>query len=330
MGLAFFDSLIRDSSRACSGAAAAGSSSDQGEKANPGAWESPPVASYPEIPPGWTEVRRRHIGPFTTHVTYRRADGETREWGSRAHRKGASRLSRPGAATGWWAPARASWWIAVLFIIGSACFAIGPFPGFVHLVGAGADAAVFFAGSLFFTSAATLQYLETINADRGPEGTGERRRLRVLSFEPHRIDWWASAVQLLGTLFFNISTYEALQEGLSTPQENHLIWAPDVFGCACFLIAGWLAWAEVCGGAWARPRRDPEWWVAAFNLVGSLAFGVAGIASFFVPDTGDILDLAAANWTTVIGALCFLAGAVGLLVEGMRARTPAALVPAGG
>jgi hypothetical protein len=57
---------------------------------------------------------------------------------------------------------------------------------------------------------------------------------------------------------------------------------------------------------------------------------VAGIASFFVPDTGDILDLAAANWTTVIGALCFLAGAVGLLVEGMRARTPAALVPAGG
>jgi hypothetical protein len=152
----------------------------------------------------------------------------------------------------------------------------------------------------------------------------------VLSFEPHRIDWWASAVQLLGTLFFNISTYEALQEGLSTPQENHLIWAPDVFGCACFLIASWLAWAEVCGGAWARPRRDPEWWVAALNLVGSLAFGVAGIASFFVPDTGDILDLAAANWTTVIGALCFLAGAVGLLVEGMRARTPAALVPAGG
>ena len=288
------------------------------------------MASYPETPPGWTEVRRRHIGPFTTHVTYRRADGETREWGSRAHRKGASRLSRPGAATGWWAPARASWWIAVLFIIGSACFAIGPFPGFVQLVGAGADAAVFFAGSLFFTSAAALQYLETINADRGPEGTGERRRLRVLSFEPHRIDWWASAVQLLGTLFFNVSTYEALQEGLSTPQENHLIWAPDVFGCACFLIASWLAWAEVCGGAWARPRRDPEWWVAALNLVGSLAFGVAGIASFFVPDTGDILDLAAANWTTVIGALCFLAGAVGLLVEGMRARTPAALVPAGG
>ncbi len=34
----------------------------------------------------------------------------------------------------------------------------GPFPGFVHVVGAEADAAVFFAGSLFFTAAAALQF----------------------------------------------------------------------------------------------------------------------------------------------------------------------------
>ena len=47
----------------------------------------------------------------------------------------------------------------------------------------------------------------------------------------------------------------------------------------------------------------------------------------FVPDTGDVLDLAAANFTTVIGALCFLAGAVGMVVEDRRARIPAARVP---
>jgi hypothetical protein len=287
------------------------------------------VASYPETPPGWTEVHRRHLGPFTTHVTYRRDDGGMAEWSSRAHRKGASLVSRQDRS-GWWAPRRASWWIAVLFIIGSACFAIGPFPGFVQLVGAAADAAVFFAGSLFFTAAAALQYLETVNADRGPNRVGERRRLRVASFEPRRIDWWASVVQLAGTLFFNVSTFEALQEGLSTAQENRLIWAPDVFGCACFLIASALAWGEMCGGAFCRPRRQAEWWVAALNLVGSVAFAIAGVASYFVPDTGDILDLAAANWTTGIGALCFLAGAVGLLVEGRRARIPAARVPAPG
>jgi hypothetical protein len=211
----------------------------------------------------------------------------------RAHGKRASLLSDRGS------------WIAVLFIVGSACFAIGPFPGFVQLVGAAADAAVFFAGSLFFTTAAALQLLEAIN-----DGGG---RL-------------ASLVQLAGTLFFNLSTYDALREGLSTGQENRLIWAPDVFGCVCFLVASGLAWVEVRGG----PRREAEWRVAALNLTGSVAFGIAGAASYVVPDTGDVLALAAANFTTVIGALCFLAGAVGLLGQARRARIPRALVPAGG
>jgi hypothetical protein len=54
------------------------------------------------------------------------------------------------------------------------------------------------------------------------------------------------------------------------------------------------------------------------------------VASYFVPATGDVLDLAAANSMTVLGALCFLAGAVGLLVEGVRTPSPEALVPACG
>jgi hypothetical protein len=285
------------------------------------------VPSYPQAPPGWTAVGRRKVGPFTVRVTFRRDDGATTEWRSRAHRKSASLISRPGGS-GWWAPHRASWWIGVLFAVGSTCFAVGPFPGFVQLVGPGADAAVFFAGSLFFTAAAALQYLETVNTDRGPARHGARRRMRVVALEPHRIDWWATVVQLAGTLFFNISTYEALSSGLSNAAENRLIWAPDVFGCACFLIASALCWAEVCGGVWSRPRRQPEWWIAAVNLAGSVAFGIAGVASYVVPDTGDVLALAAANFTTVVGALCFLAGAVLLLVEGAHASITEPLVPA--
>jgi hypothetical protein len=44
--------------------------------------------------------------------------------------------------------ARLGWdrWIAAGFAIGSACFFIGPFPGFVQLVGQGADGVVFFFG----------------------------------------------------------------------------------------------------------------------------------------------------------------------------------------
>jgi hypothetical protein len=96
-------------------------------------------------------------------------------------------------------------WIAGLFAAGSACFLVAPFPGFLQLVGPVADGVVFFVGSLLFTSAAALQWLQTVNAGRGPAGTA-RRRLRVLTFEPRRLDWWSSGIQLAGTLFFNATT----------------------------------------------------------------------------------------------------------------------------
>jgi len=104
----------------------------------------------------------------------------------------------------------------VLFAIGSTCFLVGPLPGFVELVGSGADGVVFFVGSIFFTSAAFLQWLETINADPGP--AARREGVRVLSFEPRRPDWWSSGVQLVGTLFFNVMTFRALQTALDDPR----------------------------------------------------------------------------------------------------------------
>jgi hypothetical protein len=60
-------------------------------------------------------------------------------------------------------------------------------------------------------------------------------------------------------LLFNLSTFEAMQEGLSTKQQNRLVWAPDVFGSAAFLISGALAY-RVATGPHLRPaRRDREW-----------------------------------------------------------------------
>jgi hypothetical protein len=194
----------------------------------------------------------------------------------------------------WWAPRRASWWIGVLFAVGSTCFLVAPFPGFQQLVGSGAVGVVFFVGSIFFTSAALLQYLEA---------------------EPRRIDWWATLIQLAGTIFFNVNTFNAMKTGLDVHQTNRLVWAPDVFGCACFLVASYLAYAAVGGGGVRRQTRTTEWWIAAVNLAGSVAFGVSAIASFVVPKTGSILDLGAANFMTALGALGFLAGALLLLRE---------------
>ena len=204
------------------------------------------------------------------------------------------------------------------FAIGSLFFLIGAVPYYQEAVGPVIAAVTFFVGALFFTAAAFVQL--ALSGRKPPRRGGER---------PDLFDWWAAAIQFAGTLFFNVSTYEALSTNLSTGQEDRLIWAPDVFGCACFLIASALAWGEVSGAPPRGARRSLDWWIGVVNLGGSVAFAVAGVASFFIPDSGDILNLAAANVTTVIGALGFLAGALLMLVEGARAGIPDPLVSAG-
>lgn len=271
--------------------------------------------TYPSTPPGHTVARRRTVGPFTTHVAFCDPTGAVTPWSSRAHRKHASRLSRPERPGVWWAPSRASWWIGILFAIGATCFMIGPFPGFTHLVGSAAVGAVFFAGSIFFTTAAALQWLEAINADPGPGMPHPRRRLWAM--EPGRIDWWATGVQLVGTLSFNVSTYFAMREGFDAEAYDRLVWTPDAFGSICFLASGYLAYVEACGSPF-RPRegRPLEWKIAAVNLLGCVAFGFSAVASLWVPSSGNIIDLAASNGSTALGGLCFLVGAVLLLPEG--------------
>jgi hypothetical protein len=196
-----------------------------------------------------------------------------------------SSLALPAPPATWWAPRTRVWWTGALFALGSLCFAVGPLPGFVQLVGAEADAAVFFAGSIAFTTAAALQCIPAS---------------------------WAAAVQFAGTLFFNLSTWNALDESLTVSAENRLVWAPDAFGSVCFLVASALALLPLRGQPGGERR------IARINLAGSVAFGVAAVASYVVPDRGSVLDLAAANVATVLGALCFFAGAVPL----MHRRSP--------
>ena len=275
--------------------------------------------TYPSTPPGWTAVESRSIGPFTTHVTFQQEDGTTVAWSSRSHRKHASLLSRVrGRRERVHQAARhASWWIGVLFAAGSLCFLVAPMPWFFDAVGASIDAAVFFVGSLFFTSAAALQWLETINADLGP---GRRvGRLRVLTFEPRRIDWWSSGVQLVGTVFFNLTTFRALQSSVDSASYDELVWRPDALGSICFLVSGYLAYVEVAGRLWAWPKRTIESRIVTVNLLGCIAFGIAAVASYVVPSTDTMISAGVTNLFTSLGALGFLIGALLLLPEGNQA-----------
>ena len=247
---------------------------------------------------------------FVTHLVYE-ADGVEREWSSRAHRKRGDAGVRPGARL-----RTRSFWIAALFMIGSACFALGALPGYVQLVGVGADGVTFFVGSVFFTSAAFLQYLEVVGTAPGP-GV-ETRAFRLLSWEPRRIDWLATTVQLVGTLFFNVTTYRGMIESLDAEPSTLLAWRPDALGSICFLVASWLAYAEA-GNRWLSWRpRDLGWTIAALNLLGSVFFGLSAVGAYVVPETGELLDVTLANAGTFLGAICFLLGAALLLPEASR------------
>jgi hypothetical protein len=262
----------------------------------------------------WRAVERHGAGPFVTWVTYRRPDGFLVQWESRAHRKHHNRLDRRREAT-WWAPHAVGWWIGILFMVGSLCFAIGSLPGYVGWVGTVADNVTFFVGSIFFTAAAALQYLEAVNADPAGVPDGLLRSVRFFAWEPRRIDWCATSVQLVGTLFFNVSTLAALSTSLGAAQASQHVWRPDALGSLCFLVASQLAFAEV-GHRWISWRpRVRSWWIAALNLAGSIAFGVSAVAAYVVPESGEPRNAELVNLGTFAGALGFFIGAYLLLPE---------------
>jgi hypothetical protein len=192
-------------------------------------------------------------------------------------------------------------WQALLFAVGSTCFLIGPFPGYLQLVGPDADAVTFFVGSLFFTAGGAMQtWLAT--PSRRSSGAG-------------RAAWWAAIIQLAGTLFFNATTFRAMQTALSDPAYDKLVWRPDAFGSICFLVSGAIAYRASARRGWLPARGRRGWWQPSVNLLGCVFFGIAAVASYVVPSTGSVLDLAAANWNTAAGGACFLACAL----AGLRA-----------
>ena len=277
--------------------------------AGAGAVAAPPPGGPAGIPDG--SGRRGGPGPFVTFVEYERPDGLVARWESRRYRKQA----RPGAGTPahtWWAPQARGWWIAVLFMVGSALFALGAVPGYAGLVGTTTDSITFFVGSVFFTSAGFLQYRESVDAgaDGRPHGWG-----RVFVYRPRQIDWWASAVQLIGTLYFNVSTGNALRIDLTAQAAQQHVWRPDAVGSICFLVASGMAWFEVCHAWVAWSPTSLSWWITALNLAGSVAFGVSAVAAYIVPSTGQLWNAELSNLGTFVGALCFLVGAFLLLPE---------------
>ena len=181
-------------------------------------------------------------------------------------------------------------------------------PGYADAVGGVWDTVTYFIGSLFFTAASFLSYREAVDA-------APHAHRRFFVYQPRRIDWWATAVQLAGTVYFNVSTGTAMVTDLSAQAAHRHVWRPDAIGSVCFLVSSALAWYEVCHGwaAW-RPRLY-SWWITLVNLIGSIAFGVSAVAGYINPVTGEVHNAGRADAQTLVGAVCFLMGALLLLPE---------------
>lgn len=207
-------------------------------------------------------------------------------------------------------------------MVGSLCFALGSVPAFASAIGE-AVVWVFFVGSLFFTSAAYLQYFEASNEGDDIRGAVRTRRpvgLRLIS-----LGWWAASTQLLGTLWFNLTTFAGTRTELTIAQQERLVWAPDAIGSILFLVASAFALMEVRDGISRVGRPSLETIIAWINMAGSIAFGISAIAAFIDPDSGEILNVAVANAGTFVGAVCFFVGALLLLPDlGRATETPSA------
>jgi hypothetical protein len=217
--------------------------------------------------------------------------------------------------------------IAWLFIIGSSLFALGCVPAYLNAVGETADSVTFFVGSIFFTSASFAQLLQAQTpamTDVDADTQDTRAPVRFRAWLPHDRNWLAAITQFPGTIFFNVSTFGALLHNATTHQEDRRVWRPDFYGSTLFLVASLFAILAVGSLLNFRPRSLP-WWVAWLNMIGSIFFMASAIASFVLP-TGELINNPVSVGGTLLGAVCFLVGAI-LLLPAWRHAVQASTKP---
>ena len=253
---------------------------------------------------------------FPTQAEYTHPSGLHLHIGARALRKGKT----PGLrSVRYWAPAQLGWWIAVLFMVGSFCFALGAWTASFSaavpalLASAAVQNGIFFTGSLFFTAAATCQLVESRRALRRtavrfqtPAATA------VLPARFAAVGYYASAAQWIGTLLFNANTFDALVLDGGWFAEDLAVWTPDFLGSVCFLVASHFAYLEIRYDASAGPlsRR-----IVAINYLGAVAFMLSAFCAVALPLPEPSVVPLFASLFTLAGAVCFFVAAYLLIPE---------------
>jgi len=190
--------------------------------------------------------------------------------------------------------------MALFFALGSTCFMVGPFLD--SAIGDIGTSIVFWVGAILFTLGGAFQTVLAYPERHDPGGG--------------RAAWWTATIQSVGTIAFNVTTTTAFTTALPSANYDRLVWRPDAVGSVCFLISGAIAYVASPRHGWLPRKTGPGWWEPGVNLLGCIFFGISAIAGYLVPGTGAVINLAASNWNTSLGAACFLACAVATLRTG--------------
>ncbi|MEO8106250.1 MAG: hypothetical protein ABI720_02940 [Actinomycetes bacterium] len=200
---------------------------------------------------------------------------------------------------------RATTWMAWLFVIGSACFAVGVPMSLNTSWAPTISAAVFFVGSVFFTAASSVQLRLAWRA--GEDAQGATTIGALLSRAPA---WTSSWVQWIGTVFFNVTTVAAWIDVAGVEAvSNQVIWRPDAVGSLLFLVSSAISLMPDVRRHRHGHVRDRSWTISVLNMVGSIFFGISAMGAYVIPASNELLNASWANSGTFVGALCFLAGA---------------------
>jgi hypothetical protein len=244
----------------------------------------------------------RKIGPFITQVIKNGVPLYT----SRALRKSSTLPKRAVSS-----------WISLLFMVGAFCFAFASFSSLTYLVVPYTIASIYFIGSIFFTSAAYLQYLESINSDitHLPHLYNKHHIWFWWRWRPRNLGYISSVTQFIGTLFFNISTFFAIFSTLSIEAKNLFIWMPNLLGSILFLTSSLSAYLEIVHDTDIKAFKTVTWWIVWINIFGSVFFQISALYSSFSVQEVDGAADHIATLMTCLGGICFFIAAFLLRYE---------------
>ncbi len=237
-------------------------------------------------------------------------------WRARQHRKG---LGAAAQGTGapelpvWRRPAY-NWIIGACFAVGSLLFMLGSLLSLVP--GAIAPPAlvtnsIFFLGSIPFTVAGFLQNFQAANAP----AVGRRRKpvgepIALIGWKPKNLGWLSTFAQFIGTVAFNVSTFDAIVARGGWRTQDLDVWTPTMVGSVMFLASGYLAFIEAGHNYWSWRPKDLAWQIGFINLLGCLFFMIAGVLSF-VPAGSE------PQWIVPVSTIQLMLGALGFFIAAL-------------